>query len=266
MFNLANIFGIGKSETENPSSPNLNDDNHSSSSSTSDSTAYSENDLGDWILIDPEIKKKNQPAVAAVTAAEESAVKQIRKSKKNSRGNKPSLEKVQSLEESSWHIDPPECFKASPEASQVQTSSSLENLLIEIPNMSVFDNFFTKKIFIVKEEPKLKKPNPLELTKKTSANGAKENANPASARSNKKKQLEIAVNVLPVFNQKNKALTANIQQNGETAFPKKNYEKITKKNYKRQNLVAKQRNGPIIRKQKMFTHLNGAYHTRNQNY
>lgn len=204
MFNLANIFGIGKSETENPSSPNLNDDNHSSSSSTSDSTAYSENDLGDWILIDPEIKKKNQPAVAAVTAAEEFAVKQIRKSKKNSRGNKPSLEKVQSLEESSWHIDPPECFKASPEASQVQTSSSLENLLIEIPNMSVFDNFFTKKIFIVKEEPKLKKPNPLELTKKTSANGAKENANPASARSNKKKQLEIAVNVLPVFNQKNK--------------------------------------------------------------
>lgn len=62
------------------------------------------------------------------------------------------------------------------------------------------------------------------------------------------------------------AITAIIQENGETFHSKKSYEKITKKNYKRQNLVAKQRNGPIIRKQKMFTHLNGAYHTRNQNY
>lgn len=199
MFNLANIFGIGKSE--NPSSLNLNDNNHSSSSSTPD-TAYFENDLGDWILIDPEIEKKNELAVAKVTVTAEEAALKPRKSRKSNRSKLP-VEKVQSLEESSWHIDPPECFKASPELGKVETSSSLENLLIEIPNMSVFDNMFTKRVLPMKVEP-LKKPNLKLVAIKKGPNageGAKENNNPATARSNnKKKPLEVAsVNVLPVF-------------------------------------------------------------------
>lgn len=195
MFNLANIFGIGKSE--NPSSINLNDNNQSSLTSTPD-TAYAENDLGDWILIDPEIEKKNELAVAKVAVTANELALKPRKSRKSNR-SKLAVEKVQSLEESSWHIDPPECFKASPELGKVNSSSSLENLLIEIPNMSVFDNLFTKRVLPVKVEP-LKKPTLKLMTmKKAPVEGAKENSNPARS-NNKKKPLEVAsVNVLPVF-------------------------------------------------------------------
>jgi len=258
MFTLAQyVFGIGKpNET-------ITDDN-----CASNDTAY-DNDPNqcvqtsienDWILI--ELDQKN----STLAKDEAKPVLPPRKSKLKSKGKVCPLEKLQSQEES-WFVDPPECFKnSSPDSRDVKTSS-LEDLLIEHPSMSVFDNFFTKRVSIPKTEPARKQRiaphhNGIETFKASGKKNENSKENTVAVRSNKKKVDSVSVNVLTVSNQ-NKSLTAVIHSKcGDTFHKKKN---ITKKNYERKNKVAVQRNGPIIRHKKMFAHLNGTYcHTRHQ--
>lgn len=97
----------------------------------------------DWILIEVNENEKNP----------RKTTKKIRKLKEKSSSQ------VESQDEESWSVEPPECFKntnnaapvaavsasaAAPKALEVK-SSSLENLLIEHPNMSVFSNLVVVK-------------------------------------------------------------------------------------------------------------------------
>lgn len=59
------------------------------------------------------------------------------------------------------------------------------------------------------------------------------------------------------------ALIATIIDSNDKNDYRKNKKQITKKQYQRQNKNIQQRNGPIIRQKKMFTHINGIYHNRN---
>lgn len=190
MFTLAQyVLGIGKSETQ------LSNDE---SNCASTDTAYYENDdpnqcvqtniENDWILI--EIEQKNSNAAKAATSKAPSGSRKPR-----IKARAKALEKVQSQEES-WFVEPPECFKNCSLDSRDVKTSSLENLLIEHPTMSVFDNLFTKRVAPVKAEPPKKPSQKLVVYKKND----KENALPA--RSCKKKQVEVAsVNLLSASNQ-----------------------------------------------------------------
>lgn len=59
------------------------------------------------------------------------------------------------------------------------------------------------------------------------------------------------------------ALIVSIINSNDKNDRRMNKKQITKKQYQRQNKIKQQRNGPIIRQKKMFAHINGIYHNRN---
>lgn len=187
MFTLAQyVLGIGKSDiftgentTSNDTACYENDENSNQCVQT--------NIENDWILI--EIGDKNSNSA-------KDGVKTILCTKKAKLKSKKA-ENLPSQEES-WFVEPPECFKNISSDSRDVKTSSIEDLLIEHPSMSVFDNLFTKRV-TVHQIDHLKKQNLKIQTCKVE--NCKENS-PTARPSNKKKQIETnSVNVLSVSNQ-----------------------------------------------------------------
>ncbi|KAJ6225371.1 hypothetical protein RDWZM_003916 [Blomia tropicalis] len=279
MFTLAQyVFGIGKPESL------LNSDQTTNETLQSTASNYYEEDLlpkqcvqtnieNDWILIEVESKVDDDPnkveSKSTNNNGKNGAVKHARNRKVNNKSQRSSnvdsltTTNTKSGKDDEWSVEPPECFTRNSGDDSIKTSS-IENLLIEHPSMSVFDNLFIKRPSpITKVEPLKKECSKVAtLAKKSNNNNGKENSNRSNNRKSKKSSTESIANanstgtattVLNVSNQ-GKEVLASVNTKIEQLHKKRT---ITKKNYERQNKVMAQRNGPIIRHKKMFTHLNG---------
>ena len=144
MFSLAQVlFGIGKSDIATDENIIPNDtafyDNNDSN------RCVQTNIENDWILIEvepiPNLTKKNN---AEPEEGTKNFLPQKRKEKLKPK-KKKTFEKL-TFQEESWFVEPPECFKNTlPDSNQSVTTSSIEDLLIEHPSMSVFDNLFINR-------------------------------------------------------------------------------------------------------------------------
>ncbi|KAI7693987.1 hypothetical protein SSS_05480 [Sarcoptes scabiei] len=212
-------------------------------------------------------------------------------------------DKVQDDSNEKWLIDPPECFNqakgkikknlarsAKIEKNDVEklNNTPMEDLLIEHSSMmSVFENLFVKKPPKVAKSMTKKAPNKKsalikKIISESNSNDSfdKENlmlqsnfpigvANRHRKRHYRPNEVANVPMVLNAYNSNSNSKNANnlvkfSPRNGIDGNEKISKKKlITKKQHQRQNKIAVQRNGPILRQKKMFLQFNGVYYNRN---
>nr|XP_027199319.1 probable cyclin-dependent serine/threonine-protein kinase DDB_G0292550 [Dermatophagoides pteronyssinus] len=292
-------------QLENPSTT-LSSTTSSSSSgcyeNDSESNCSLTNIENDWILIDhAKAKNKNQEKKV------KSKLPNITIASNSNNKNPTAIKTLKNNKNEKWLVDPPECFKPGKRKNHHEKSiandndnddddektEEMENLLIEHPSMSVFDDLFVKK------------PNPITLAtvqrpscsivnsatikqslssmnkaeqrkiilariqqslKNNKENGGNNNNKKSKSNGTGSSSSSQTLNNVPLAQlngNNNKALIATIIDSNDKNDYRKNKKQITKKQYQRQNKNIQQRNGPIIRQKKMFTHINGIYHNRN---
>ncbi|XP_046914970.1 uncharacterized protein LOC124495604 [Dermatophagoides farinae] len=276
----------------------------------SESNCLLTNIENDWILIDHVIdhgnninRNKNQGKKVKSKLPTNIASNIIINNNNNSNKNLTAIRQhniTTTSKDEQWLVDPPECFKQSKRKNHHHYEKSMtngkkaeemENLLIEHPSMSVFDNLFVKKpapiAMVTVQRPSLTIATstalqPLSMNKAEQRKLILARIQQASKKldnnkENNGKKLKSNVGSMQTFNNNvsnvplahlncnnnNKALIVSIINSNDKNDRRMNKKQITKKQYQRQNKIKQQRNGPIIRQKKMFAHINGIYHNRN---
>ncbi|KAH9419153.1 hypothetical protein DERP_005657 [Dermatophagoides pteronyssinus] len=291
-------------QLENPSTT-LSSTTSSSSSgcyeNDSESNCSLTNIENDWILIDhAKAKNKNQEKKV------KSKLPNITIASNSNNKNPTAIKTLKNNKNEKWLVDPPECFKpgkrknhheksmANDNDDDDEKTEEMENLLIEHPSMSVFDNLFVKKpnpiTLATVQRPSCSIVNSAAIKQSLSSmnkaeqrkiilariqqslknnkenggnNNNKKSKSNGTGSSSSSSQTLNNVPLAQLNGNNNKALIATIIDSNDKNDYRKNKKQITKKQYQRQNKNIQQRNGPIIRQKKMFTHINGIYHNRN---